>query len=176
MSLTLVPIKLDTANAFVLRHHRHHKPVQGHKFSVGVATDDGRLVGAAIIGRPVSRGSDDGFTAEVTRVCTDGTRNACSILYGAAARAAKAMGYRNVQTYILDEEDGASLRASGYQPVATTAGGRWVRSEGTARRDDQPNGPKQRWERRLAPHPPFSVLDTGDTDSGQEPDTIWGSA
>ena len=109
--LTLQPVSLAEANAFVALHHRHHKPVRGHKYSLGCFTG-GQLVGVAITGRPVSRYLDDGLTLEVNRLCTDGTRNACSFLYGAAARAAKAMGYRKIITYILDTEDGASLRAA----------------------------------------------------------------
>ena len=85
--LELMPISLAVANGFVAEHHRHHKPVRGHKFSLGCMVD-GRLVGVAIVGRPVSRYLDDGLTLEVNRLCTDGTKNACSFLYGAAARAA----------------------------------------------------------------------------------------
>lgn len=90
--LTLQPVSLAEANAFVTLHHRHHKPVRGHKYSLSCFTG-GQLVGVAITGRPVSRYLDDGLTLEVNRLYTDGTRNACSFLYGAAARAAKAMGY-----------------------------------------------------------------------------------
>ena len=123
--LALVPVSLKDANAFVSTHHRHHKPVTGHKFSIGCETE-GRLVGVAIVGRPVSRYLDDGFTLEVTRLCTTGEKNACSMLYAAAARAAKAIGYRKIITYTLDTEDGASIRAAGW-PCAGTAGGiRWT--------------------------------------------------
>ena len=107
--LELIPMSLAAANGFVAEHHRHHKPVRGHKFSLGCMAD-GRLVGVAIVGRPVSRYLDDGLTLEVNRLCTDGTKNACSFLYGAAARAAKVMGYRKIITYILDTESGTSLR------------------------------------------------------------------
>jgi len=98
-----VRIKLPEANAFVLEHHRHHKPVIGHLFSIGAVLDD-KLVGVAIVGRPVARMRDDGITAEVTRLCTDGTRNACSFLYGASARAAFALGFQRIGTYILASE------------------------------------------------------------------------
>ena len=101
--LTLKPVSLADANSFVALHHRHHKPVRGHKYSLSCMAD-GQLVGVAITGRPVSRYLDDGLTLEVNRLCTDGTRNACSFLYGAAARAAKAMGYQKIITYILDTE------------------------------------------------------------------------
>ena len=87
--LTLIPVSLAQANEFVRQHHRHHKPVAGHKFSIG-CSENGRLCAVAIVGRPVSRYLDDGFTLEVNRLCSDGTKNACSILYAAAARAARA--------------------------------------------------------------------------------------
>ena len=88
--LTVKPMSLADANRFVAEHHRHHKPVRGHKFSLGCMAN-GRLAGVAIVGRPVSRYLDDGLTLEVNRLCTDGTKNACSFLYGAAARAAKVL-------------------------------------------------------------------------------------
>ena len=91
--LRLRPISLRDANEYVRQHHRHHKPVAGHKFSIGCEAD-GELVGVIIAGRPVSRYLDDGFTLEVTRLCTNGAKNACSFLYGSAARAAAAMGYK----------------------------------------------------------------------------------
>lgn len=125
MSLDIVPVSLAEANEFVLEHHRHHKPVVGHKFSIG-CTDGERIVGVAIVGRPVSRYLDDGWTLEVTRLCTDGTRNACSILYAAAWRAAKAMGYKKVITYILESENGASVKAAGYKCVGEAGGLRWT--------------------------------------------------
>lgn len=122
--LVTVPLALAEANAFVTRHHRHHKPVQGHKFSIGATVGD-IVVGVVIVGRPVSRRRDDGVTLEVTRLCTDGTRNACSFLYGAAARAAFALGYKRVGTYILKSETGASVTAAGWRMVAETPGKSW---------------------------------------------------
>lgn len=99
--LEICPVSLKEANAFVAENHRHHKPVTGHKFSIACA-DGEKIVGVAIVGRPVSRHLDDGWTLEVNRLCTDGTRNACSMLYAAAWRAARAMGYHKLITYILD--------------------------------------------------------------------------
>lgn len=125
--LELVPISLKEANAFVEQHHRHHKPVTGHKFSVAAAKD-GVIVGVAIVGRPVSRYLDDGWTLEVNRLCTDGTRNACSFLYAAAWRAAKNMGYKKLITYILDTEAGTSLKAAGWKCVGEAGGKRWTGS------------------------------------------------
>ena len=123
--LSLVPVSLKDANAFVAEHHRHHKPTRGHKFSIGCEMD-GRLVGVAIMGRPVSRYLDNGRTLEVNRLCTTGERNACSMLYAAAARAAKAMGYRKIITYTLDSEPGASLRAAGWMCAGPAGGERWT--------------------------------------------------
>ena len=122
--IRLVPTTLREANAFVKAHHRHHKPVTGHKFSIGCEVE-GRLVGVVIAGRPVSRYLDDGLTLEVNRLCTTGEKNACSMLYAAAARAAKAMGYRKIITYTLDNEPGTSLRAAGWTCMGRAGGKRW---------------------------------------------------
>jgi hypothetical protein len=117
MNLNVVPITFRQACAFIAEHHRHHQPPRGMKFAVGVAVGDG-LVGVATVGRPVARHLDDGRTVEVTRTCTLGTRNANSMLYGAAWRAARAMGYWRMITYTQRGESGASLRAAGLSPVA----------------------------------------------------------
>lgn len=119
-----VPLDLESANEFVRRHHRHHGAVVGHKFSLG-AVLGGELVGVVIVGRPVARGRDDGWTLEVTRLGTDGTRNACSFLYGAAARAAFALGYTRIGTYILASESGATLAAAGWRLVGEVKGRSW---------------------------------------------------
>lgn len=124
--LTIVPLPLKEANAFVARHHRHHKPTVGHKFSIGVADDDGVIRGVAITGRPVGRRLDDGWTLEVNRVATDGCRNAPSALYGAVRRAAWALGYRRLITYTLVSEPGTSLRAAGWKCLGERGGLRWT--------------------------------------------------
>ena len=103
--LEVVPITLREANAFVEQNHRHHGPTVGHKFSIGLS-DGEKIVGVAIAGRPVARHLDDGWTLEVNRLCTDGTRNACSMLYAAAWRTARAMGYKRLVTYILGQACG----------------------------------------------------------------------
>ena len=103
MTLSLCPTTLAEANEFVRRLHRHHGPVVGHKFSIAV-TDGEEVRGVCIVGRPVARRLDDGWTLEVNRCCTDGAKNACSMLYGAAWRAAKAMGYKKVITYTGQQE------------------------------------------------------------------------
>jgi hypothetical protein len=123
--LEIVPISLAEANAFVEKHHRHHKPVVGHKFSIGCARD-GEIIGVAIVGRPVSRYLDDGWTLEVNRLCTDGARNACSMLYAASWRATRAMGYKRVITYILESETGSSLKAAGWWCLGQAGGPRWT--------------------------------------------------
>lgn len=146
--LSVVRIGLDEANAFVLEHHRHHKPVIGHVFSIGAA-QAGKIVGVAIVGRPVARMRDDGETAEVTRLCTDGTGNACSFLYGAATRAAFALGFKRIGTYILATEPGTSLTAAGWRLIGETGGGSWSR-EGRPRVDKHPTQAKLLFERGAA--------------------------
>jgi len=116
MSLAVHPITLREACQFIAAHHRHNKPPRGHKFSIS-ARDGEQLVGVATAGRPIARHFDDGLTLEVNRTCTDGTRNANSLLYGAIWRAAKAMGYRRCITYTQADESGASLRAAGWVRV-----------------------------------------------------------
>lgn len=144
MKLRHTRIKLAEANDFVARLHRRHKPVVGHLFSLGAVLDD-QLVGVAIVGRPVARMRDDGVTAEVTRLCTDGTRNACSFLYGAAARAAFALGFTRIGTYILASEDGTTMRAAGWRKIGETKGGSWSRPS-RERDDKHPTEPKQLFE------------------------------
>lgn len=117
MSLHVVPLSLAEASAFVSAHHRHHDPPVGHKFSIGVVVGE-TLCGVAIVGRPVSRHFDNKRTLEVTRTATDGTRNANSVLYGAARRATFALGYDRLITYTQAGESGASLRGAGYRVIA----------------------------------------------------------
>ncbi len=113
MNLRLVPLYRDRAHAFVNAWHRHHTAPTGYLWAIGAADGD-TLVGVAIAGRPVGRGYDDGLTVEVTRVATTGAANACSMLYGACWRAAKARGFARILTYTRDDETGASLRAAGW--------------------------------------------------------------
>lgn len=141
--LTLKPLTLREANAFVSDMHRHHSAVIGCRFCIGVQND--RLVGVCIVGRPVARNLDDGFTAEITRLCTDGTKNACSILYGASWRACKAIGYKRLVTYTLPQEGGNSLLASGALFMGEAGGGSWNSSK-RPRKDKAPTCKKHRWE------------------------------
>lgn len=147
--MKIIPFTLNQINDFIEKHHRHHKPVQGHRFSLGLLDDEGQVIGACSVGRPVSRGCDPWFTAEVTRLVTDGSKNACSKLYSASARICKEMGFNKIQTYILDSEPGTSLKASGWTKEVDTKGGQWTGTNGKPRRQDQPTVPKQRWAKIL---------------------------
>lgn len=144
MRLRVVPIELNEANAFVSEHHRHHRPVVGHRFSLAAALGE-RIVGVAIVGRPVARGNQDGWTVEVNRVATDGEANCCSFLYGAARKAAFALGYRRIITYTLATEPGASLRGAGFTLLGKRGGGTWSRPS-RPRVDKHPLQEKFLWE------------------------------
>lgn len=140
--MTVVPLTLKCANDFVIQNHRHHGKVQGCKFCIGAVDEKGKLRGVAITGRPVSRYLDNGTTAEITRLCTDGFKNACSFLYAACARIAKEMGYTKIITYILITENGASLKAAGWSEQGVCGGGNWnVKS---CPRNNSPNTCKKR--------------------------------
>lgn len=145
--LTVVPITLREAHAFVSLYHRHHSPSRGGIFAVACATGPA-IRGVAVVGRPVARQLQDGYTAEVTRLATDGVRNGCSLLYAAAWRAARAMGYRRIVTYILGTESGISLRAADWKAVHQTRAESWHR-EARPRVDTAPLQEKIRWETSL---------------------------
>lgn len=142
--LHLKPVGFREAKEFIATHHRHHLPPQGWKFGVAVYDGD-NMVGVVTAGRPVSRHLDNGLTLEVTRCCTNGTKNAASMLYGAARRAAKAMGYQRLITYTLADETGVTLRAAGWRLVRQTRGESWDRERRT-RTDKAPITPKCLWE------------------------------
>ena len=125
MSLEIRPCDMNTARAFIREHHRHNKPPCGHKFSIACYDGD-RLCGVAMVGQPVARLLDDKETVEITRNCTDGTYNACSMLYGACVRAARALGYKKIITYTLESAPGTSLKASGFRIASQKCGGRVV--------------------------------------------------
>ncbi len=159
--LTIRPISLKLANEYVINNHRHHDKVQGHKFSLSV-WDDGRLCGVAIVGHPQSRRINNDNVLEVLRLCTDGTYNACSILYARCARVAKDLGYRKIITYILESESGASLKASGWHCEKESCGGTHWTGQREAKRHQYeqmtmfmskkkqpPNELKQMWVKNL---------------------------
>ncbi len=149
--LVLTPTTIGKANKLVANWHRHHRPVQGALFAVAASIEGAvEPCGAAIIGRPVARMLQDGFTAEVTRLVTDGTPNVCSLLYGAAWRAARALGYTRLITYILQSEGGVSLKAAGWVCLGECGGGSW--DTPTRRRiDKHPLEKKVKWEKRVQP-------------------------
>ena len=143
MGLVIKPIHLAEAKEYVKQHHRHNIPPVGGKFAVS-CWDNERLCGVAICGRPTARHSDNGETLEIYRNCTDGTKNACSILYGACVRIAKDMGYKRVITYTLESENGASLKASNFLYEGVAGGLAWT---GNRRRSYyiSPEEMKNRW-------------------------------
>lgn len=154
--LRVRPCDLREANRFVGRFHRHHKPVRGYRWAIAAEDAAGQVVGVAIAGRPVARAVDARRVVEVTRLCTDGTKNACSFLYAAAGRVAREMGYDKIQTYILASEPGTSLRAAGWRSDGPVAGRQWehsterqLRLDGHTRRADQPTGDKVRYVKVL---------------------------
>lgn len=149
MSLRIVPVTFRQACAFIDTHHRHHRPPQGMRFAVGVVAG-GVLVGVATTGRPVARHLDDGATVEVTRVATDGTRHANSMLYGACWRISRAMGYHRLVTYTQAGESGASLRAAGFLPVAHLAPHHGWDRPGRRRSADTGGTTRTRWEIRTS--------------------------
>lgn len=143
MSLTIRPYHLKEASAYVAEHHRHNIPPVGGKFSVA-CYDNNRLCGVAICGQPIARKIDDGSTLEIYRVCTDGTHNACSKLYGACTRIAWDMGYSRLITYTLESETGASLKAANFVCEGVAGGKEWT---GKRNRDYYiaPKEMKKRW-------------------------------
>lgn len=147
--MNICPITLKEARGFVRHWHRHHGSPQGGKFAIGLDKDN-IIVGVAIVGRPLARRLDDGWTAEVIRCCVqEGHPNGCSMLYGAAWRAARGMGYKRLITYTLPEEGGASLRGAGWRCVGEAGGGTWNRVS-RPRADLHPQQTKLRWEAGFA--------------------------
>lgn len=144
--MVIRPITFRAASEFVEQHHRHHGATVGCKFCIALYDED-KLVGVAICGRPVSRYLDDGLTCEINRLCTDGTRNACSMLYGACCRVAKAMGYEKMVTYILASENGASLKASNFKCEGIAGGEHWTGARNTG--VETPHEMKTRWIKEL---------------------------
>ena len=147
MRITAVPLTQSQANEYVAKNHRHHDPVRGDKYRLG-ASVDGKLVGIVQVGRPVARNLDDGKTVEIVRLCTDGTKDVCSFLYGRAARIAKELGYGKIITYILETESGTSLKAAGWKEECVTKGGEWSRPS-RKRNTTAPTVPKRRYAKIL---------------------------
>lgn len=142
-----IPLERPEAAEFIKSLHRHHPPAHADKYRIGCELD-GKLVGVVQVGRPVSRILDDGKTLEVLRLCTDGSPNVCSFLYSRAARVAKELGYRKIITYILDSENGDSLKATGWHKEADTKGKHWS-CPSRPRETNAPTCNKQRWAKEL---------------------------
>ena len=144
--LKIAPIKLRQANEYIERVHRHHGATRGMQFAVAVVDEHGEIHGVGVAGRPVSRVRQAEGYLEVTRVATDGSKNACSMIYGSLARAGQALGYprHRIQTYILESETGASLRAAGWVHDGAAGGGSWSR-DGRPREDRAPTEAKVRY-------------------------------
>ena len=144
--LSVAPISLHEANEFIENYHRHNKPVQGHKYAIAACTN--KLVGVAIVGRPVARLLQDGFTSEVTRLCVvdDAPKGTCSFLYGRCWRIWQQMGGKRMVTYTLKSESGSSLKGAGWKIMGEVKGGAWDREK--RNRDWQPiyGQMKLRWE------------------------------
>lgn len=144
--LETVPMTLKEAARYVRRWHRHHIPARIALWAVGCRVrGTTEVCGVAVVGQPKARLLRDGFTAEVVRVATDGTPNACSYLYSVARRAAAMLGWRRLPTYTLFSESGASLRALNLPPPVRCKGGTWDRPS-RPRKDKHPTQPKLRWE------------------------------
>jgi excisionase family DNA binding protein len=152
VSLRIVPVTFRQASDFVSKHHRHHRPPGGMKFAVGVAAAN-ELVGVAMVGRPIARHLDDGATVEVTRTCTIDVHNANSMLYGAAWRAARALGYTRLVTYTQAGESGSSVRAAGLLRAAELPPRSGWHSAGRSRADHGVDHvARTRWEIRTGHH------------------------
>jgi len=147
MKIKAIPLSREEVKSYIAENHRHHKPSLGEIFRLG-ATVDGKLVGVAQIGRPVSRALDNGKIVEVTRLCTDGTPNVCSFLYSRAARIAGELGYEKIITYILCTENGGSLMAAGWRKEADVKGVSWNHAS-RPRNTSAPVCDKQRWCKEL---------------------------
>lgn len=147
--LVIVPITQREAKAYITRHHRHHPPSVGAVCCLAVADQQGEVRGVAMVGRPVARALDDGWTLEVNRIATDGCRNACSALYAAAWRVARALGWRRLITYTLACESGSSLRGAGWRLLGERKGRSWADSSRSRPRVDtyaETEQAKLRWE------------------------------
>ena len=144
LKLSIVPCSIQDAKEYVFQFHRHHGPPVSGLFAMACAKGES-VCGVAIVGRPVARSLDDGWTAEVTRCATDGTLHAPSKLYAACWRAARSLGYRRLITYTLASEPGTSLLAAGWRTVGQVKGRSWdCRSR--PRVDRAPLQDKIRWE------------------------------
>jgi hypothetical protein len=151
--LRLCTVTFAEACAFIDRHHQHHPAPSGWRWGHGVR-NGGDLVGVVTVGRPVARAYDPTRIVEVTRLCTNRalhpavTRHAASMLYGAAARRARARGFERIITYTLETEPGTSLIAAGWTAERRIRGKSW-NTPSRPRVDRAPTCPKVRWAKLL---------------------------
>lgn len=144
--LHILPITIKAAATYVALWHRHLPEVAGGLWALRAVVGD-KTVGVAIVGRPTAQmtQANEPLTCEVNRCSTDGTEHACSALYAAATRTARAQGWRKIITYTLPTESGSSLKAlreQGWRDEGLTEGGRGDRKNP---RGDRQHGPKRRW-------------------------------
>jgi hypothetical protein len=157
--LTLAPITVSAALKQVKAWHRHLPDLQGGLFAVALV-DGAKCVGVGIAGNPSRVWQATGrivisrcaiLEALPRVVGSDGTEHAapgCSIVYGALARAAQALGYLEAWTYTLPGEDGRSVKAAGFVDMGLTDGGEWSRPSRARAAAVRPE-PKRRWLRAL---------------------------
>ena len=174
--LKVIPCSQKLARKYVKFLHRHHRPPQGSKFCLAVIDENHEVRGIIIAGRPVARKFDDGLTVEITRCATDGCPNACSALYGAAAKTAKAMGFTRIVTYTLPQEGGASLRGAGWKNDGVSPGGKWRPRNNAnwsgqlgSRNNDWPMDVKTRWVKELNQNPNPTDIKWPHAEAADEP-------
>jgi hypothetical protein len=154
----IVPITLPKANAYIARVHRHHGVLPGgFAWWAVAAVASGQVVGVALAGRPTNRNNDDGQTVEVQRVASDGTPNVCSALYGACARAARALGAARILTYTLAEESGSSLRGAGWVREAEGIESWWTHAGSRTPAIDRPHMAQSKVRWALTFRPPIAI-------------------
>lgn len=145
--MKLAPCTVKAALKQVREWHRHLPELQGGLFAAQCIDDDGNCLGVAVAGNPAQEWQGTGRIV-ISRVATSGAENACSMLYGALCRAAKALGYSEVWTYTLPTEPGTSLRAAGFIDMGMSDGGEHSRKSRLRKPAKHPE-PKRRWVRKL---------------------------
>jgi len=143
----VVPCTIKSAVSWIATHHRHLPTVNGGRFAVAIADDNGAIRGVGLVGNG-PRVWEGSTKMVITRVATDGVPNGCSMIYGALCRAGKAFGYTEAWTYTLPDEPGTSLRAAGFMHQGISKGGEYDRPS-RHRKPAIRSEPKQRWMRQL---------------------------
>lgn len=142
------------AKAFVAEHHSTHaRPPVGWRWGHGLRNGT-ELVAVAMVGRPVARALDGERIVEVTRCCAAAelpafVRNACSKLYGKAAREARRRGFEKIITYTEVGEPAAALRGAGWTIEHTGRRRRRGWDTPGRPREGGPTTAKHRWAKAL---------------------------